>query len=140
MNDLKLLKPKPRMLAGKLVEKCLKTGISIKITCTYRSIEEQNRLYAQGRTRPGKIVTCAKGGFSLHNYGVAFDFCPLVKGKAAWNDIGLFDRVGKIGISLGLEWGGSWKRFRDRCHFQYTAGYSLEDFRKNRINWKKFEA
>jgi hypothetical protein len=38
-----------------------------------RSFAEQDALYAQGRTKPGKIVTKARGGFSNHNFGVAFD-------------------------------------------------------------------
>lgn len=42
----------------------------------YRSIEEQNALYAQGRTAPGKRVTNAKGGQSAHNFGMAIDVAP----------------------------------------------------------------
>lgn len=40
----------------------------------YRSFEEQDALYAQGRTTPGDIVTNAKGGESAHNYGCATDW------------------------------------------------------------------
>ena len=50
---------------------------AIRLVQTGRSIEYQNELYAQGRTKPGKIVTKAKGGSSFHNYFLAFDFAIL---------------------------------------------------------------
>lgn len=50
-------------------------GLHIRITQGLRTIAEQNDLYAQGRTKPGAIVTKAKGGLSFHNYGLAIDFC-----------------------------------------------------------------
>ncbi len=137
-NKLDLLKPRVKRLTLKLLEECKSNGIGIIITQTLRTTEEQNRLYASGRTRPGKIVTNARGGYSFHNFGVAFDFCPVVRGEAVWNDLKLFEKVGKMGKSLGLEWGGDWKSFPDRPHFQFTAGYSLEDFRKNKIDQNKF--
>ena len=46
-------------------------GIQLRITQGYRSIAEQDALYAQGRTAPGEIVTNARGGQSYHNYGLA---------------------------------------------------------------------
>lgn len=102
-----------------------------------RTKEEQDKLYAQGRTMPGKIVTQAKGGDSMHNYAVAFDICPIVNGKAVW-EISLFNKIGKLGMDIGLEWGGSWKKFIDRPHFQYTAGHDLTAFKTNKIDLKKF--
>ena len=45
----------------------------LRFAYTYRSFDEQNHLYAQGRTKPGKIVTYAKGGQSYHNFGLAFE-------------------------------------------------------------------
>ncbi len=75
----------------------------------------------------------------MHNYGVAFDCAPLsVNGGIDWGNIALFKKVGKIGESIGLEWGGSWKNFPDYPHFQYTAGYSLKDFLNKNIDWLKF--
>ena len=69
---------------------------------------------------------------------MAFDICPLVNGKTSWNYIELFKKVGSIGESLGLEWGGNWKKFKDLPHFQYTAGYTLAQFRNKKINEEKF--
>ncbi len=139
MGDLDRLKPRVRRIAEELIAACRKKGIEILITSTYRGNEEQNDLYAKGRTKPGPKVTNAKAGESLHNYGIAFDICPLVKGKPAWKAANLFRLAGKIGASLGLEWGGSWKSFPDLPHFQFTAGYKISDFQNNRIDWKKFE-
>lgn len=139
MTKLELLKPKVRELAEKLINECKRQGHQITITQTLRTIEEQDALYAQGRTKPGNIVTKAKGGYSLHNFGVAFDICPIVNGKAAWSDTTLFRKIGEIGVKFGLEWGGTWTSFPDLPHFQYLAGYSLTDFRNNKIDWKKFE-
>jgi len=138
MDKLKLLKPKVKKLALALQKKAQAEGINLIFTCGFRSIAEQNQLYARGRTVPGKIVTIARGGDSLHNYGVAFDICPVIGGKAIWNDLKLFNRIGKIGQELGLEWGGAWSGFVDRPHFQYTAGYFLRDFKQGKIDWKKF--
>jgi len=107
-------------------------GIDVLITSTYRDNQSQDELYAQGRTRPGKIVTNARGGQSFHNYRVAFDFVPVIGGKAVWNDLALFRRLGKIGKSLGLEWGGDWK-FRDYPHLQYTGGLTIKQLQAGQV-------
>ena len=138
MAKLELLKPKVKCLAEQLIGECGKNGIKIIISETRRSIGKQNELYAQGRTKPGEVVTNAKGGYSFHNYGVAFDFCPVVKNKAVWENVKLFETIGAIGESIGLEWGGRWKKVIDRPHFQYTLGYTIDDFRKGSVDWHKF--
>lgn len=112
------------MYAMRFLHACTLKGINILITCTYRDNEYQDYLYAQGRTRPGKIVTNAKGGESAHNYKVAFDFCPLVGGKPDWNDTKLWKEIGAIGQSVGLDWGGSWKSFPDMPHMQ-VPGFKI---------------
>lgn len=139
MNKIDSLKPKVRKLAYELISECEKEGIEIKIVQTLRSIRKQNDLYAQGRTKPGNIVTNAKGGYSFHNFGVAFDVCPVVNKKLEWNDKKLFKKIGAIGISLGLEWGGAWKTFKDLPHFQYRANYTLNDFRTEKVNYRDFD-
>lgn len=116
--------------ARQLIEQAYKEGINVIITQGFRTIEEQNALYAQGRTKPGKIVTNARGGYSYHNFGLAFDFAVLnADGSVNWNVDEKWKRVGAIGKSLGLEWGGDWKDFKDYPHFQYTFGLSLTDLR-----------
>lgn len=116
--------------ARQLIEEAYREGINVIITQGLRTVEEQNALYAQGRTKPGKIVTNAKGGYSYHNFGLAFDFAILnPDGSVSWNVDEKWKRVAQIGKSLGLEWGGDWKDFKDYPHFQYTFGLSLADLR-----------
>lgn len=97
------------------------------ITSTLRDNESQAALYAQGRTTPGNKVTNAKAGQSFHNYACAFDFVPLVNGKAQWNDLKLFERCGSIAESVGLEWAGRWVSFKEYAHCQYTGGLTIKD-------------
>lgn len=122
------LNPKVAALCSEFINKCKEQGIDVIITSTYRDTESQNALYAQGRTTPGNKVTNAKGGQSFHNWKVAFDFCPLVNGKAQWNDSSLFEKCGEIGESIGLEWAGRWVKFKELAHLQYTNGLTLADF------------
>lgn len=120
-RDITQLHPEAQRLALLLVEKCKEQGLIIKITDCVRSKAEQDALYAQGRTAPGSIVTNVKYPNSRHNWGDAFDFCRN-DGKGAYNDSdGFFAKVGAIGKSLGLEWGGDWKSIVDKPHFQLAG-------------------
>lgn len=136
--DLTLLKPKVMELAKMLIKECKKQGFTIIISRGFRSEEEQNEYYKHGRTKTGKIITMVKGGFSFHNFGVAFDISPIVKDGEERKKEELCRKAGKIGMALGLEWGGTWTEFIDLPHFQYTEGYSIEDFRNNMVDWNKF--
>lgn len=113
-----------------LIKRAYAKGISIIITQGYRSIAEQNALYAQGRTKPGSVVTNAKGGYSYHNFKLAIDFAVLDSdGSVNWNVDRRWREVGAIGQSLGLEWGGAWTSFKDYPHFQLTFGLSMAQLR-----------
>jgi peptidoglycan L-alanyl-D-glutamate endopeptidase CwlK len=135
INSRKLtdLHPKVADKAQRFISECQRHGIEILITSTYRDAESQNALYAIGRTKPGKRVTNAKAGQSFHNWRVAFDFVPLVHGKAAWNDTELFKKCGEIGESVGLDWAGRWQKFKEMAHMQYTGGLSIADFQKGKL-------
>lgn len=126
-EDIKELVSYLQPYTTKLIEECKKQGINIKITETYRSQARQDYLYAQGRTRAGNIVTNAKT--SVHSSRKAFDVCINVKGQEY--DDKLLKQVGKIGVSLGLEWGGNWSTFKDSPHFQM-----LEEPKKSTIKIK----
>lgn len=126
-RDISELHPLVQEKAHAFLAMCKERGINVTVTSTYRDHESQNALYAQGRTKPGRIVTKAQGGQSFHNWRVAFDVVPVVGGKAVWDDEVLWQKLGDIGIACGLEWGGKWK-FRDYPHFQYTGGLKLADF------------
>lgn len=104
-------------------------GYKVLVTQTLRTIEEQNALYEQGRTKPGAIVTNAKGGYSYHNYGLALDFCMIrTDGSLDWIVGTKWRRIAEIGKSLGFEWGGDWTgSLIDYPHLQYTFGLSISD-------------
>lgn len=116
MADVNNLVPKLKTLMNKFLVECKKQGIDLIVTQGFRSTLEQNALYAQGRTMPGKIVTNAKWGQSAHNFGKAFDICFLVNKKASY--VGDWVKVGAIGELCGLTWGGRWKSFPDKPHFE----------------------
>lgn len=133
IKDLDRLHPYVKELAEKLLLKCKEDGINIIITETFRTMKRQQELYNQGRTTPGKIVTKAKPGNSIHNYGLAFDIVPVEKGKALWKRYDLFKKVGKIGVALGLSWGGNWRSFKDYPHFEWTGGLTLKDLKAGKM-------
>lgn len=128
MRDVSMLHPKLRKKIAQLQELCAKNGITIGISECLRTVAEQDALYAKGRTAPGAIVTNCKGSSysSMHQWGVAFDIYLKVdvdgdgqtSDDAFNNATGIFDKVGALGQSIGLEWGGSWKSKVDKPHFQ----------------------
>ncbi len=114
--------------AAILIERAEAKGISIVITDDYRSHEEQDKLYAQGRQNSGEIVTYAQGGESYHNYGLAIDFAlQLESGEVIWdldydgNGNGQSDwlEVADIAKELGFEWGGDWHHFKDTLIYKW---------------------
>jgi len=144
MKDLSVLHPYVKYLAEKLIEKSKKQGINIIITQTYRTIKEQNEIYAQGRTKVGAIISNAKGGSSFHNFRLAFDFAVLnVDGTTVnWSSSCDTDKdgqkdyyeVGAIGKSLGLTWGGTdFGNFVDLPHFQWTGGLTLKEVQAGKV-------
>lgn len=119
-RDTSQLHPRLQAKIIELKAICEAKGLKIGISECVRTVKEQDALYAQGRTKAGKIVTNAKGSSysSMHQWGVAFDFYRN-DGKGAYNNSdGFFYKVGKIGRSIGLEWGGDWKSIKDLPHFQ----------------------
>lgn len=139
---VQLLHPKIRDEVKATIEKAEQSFpdfIAIRVVQGLRTIEEQDALYAQGRTKPGKRVTNAKGGSSYHNYGLAVDFAILYdKDKngsfesLSWDLIADMDRDGKADWmevvkafkEAGYEWGGDWTSIVDNPHFQKTFGFS----------------
>lgn len=111
------LLPEVQPFARALVHKANVNGVKIKILSGLRTYEEQNALYAQGRTAPGNKVTNARGGFSNHNFGIAFDI-GIFEGAKYLGDSPKYKAVGVLGMELGLEWGGNWKTIVDQPHYQ----------------------
>lgn len=115
------------------VDAALNGRATCRIISSLRTFKEQEALYAQGRTKPGKKVTNAKPGQSIHNYGLAVDICLIIDGKvASWDTKADWDgdkqsdwmEVVTIFKRHGWEWGGSWISFKDMPHFQKTFGLS----------------
>jgi len=94
--------------------KMFEANIEFIVTCTYRSQEDQDKLWAQGRTAPGNRVTWTQ--HSRHTQRDAFDVAILKNGKITWEDADYWE-AGLIGESVGLVWGGRWHT-PDFPHFQ----------------------
>ena len=78
------LRPNFRALVDLWLADCQSVDLQVLVYCTLRTNDEQDRLYAFGRTLPGRIVTNATAGNSAHNWGFALDFVPLLAGKPQW--------------------------------------------------------
>ncbi len=126
-------------LHPKLVEKLQRLiaamtalGYPMQIVQGLRTAEYQQGLYAQGRTKPGKIVTncdgiklksnhqAASDGFG-HAADLAFVDDPRTPANETWNEE-LWQRVGPAygacAKAVGLVWGGDWKSIVDRPHVE----------------------
>ena len=144
LERIKLIHPKLEKELNKIyAEICeaLDGRAECRFTHTLRTFAEQDALYAQGRTKPGKIVTNAKSGRSWHNYGMAVDIVLLIDKnrdgvfesisydtKADFDGDGRRDWIEVVNIfkQYGWEWGGDWK-FVDNPHFQKTLGHTIAE-------------
>jgi peptidoglycan LD-endopeptidase CwlK len=141
-RNLEDLHPVVKDRAKRIRSAMFAIGTPILITCTYRSNTEQSKLYEQGRSMPGRIVTNAKPGKSPHNVtrtiagvvepsALAFDICfgtprPGSFGrfsKVTWN--GPWDVVATLARHIGLAWGGDWSHAPDMAHFYHPQWRDL---------------
>ncbi len=124
MNDAsqkRLAKVHPELASRiqALIEGLAQQGLQIEVVQGLRTFAEQDALFAQGRTKPGPIVTRARGGQSNHNYGLAVDLVPFNNGQPNWNaPLSVWTTIGMAAHNLGLQWGGDWKKFVDKPHVQ----------------------
>lgn len=142
---VQLLHPKIREQVKTLIEQAeeqLGQYAAIRIVQGFRTFPEQNGLYAQGRTKPGKRVTNSKAGQSYHNYGLAIDFALLYdKDKngtfetLSWDLLADMDKDGErdwmevvdIFEAANYVWGGRFNSIPDNPHLELTFG----------LNWRK---
>lgn len=121
------------------INKNLPKGVRLRFTHTLRTIKEQDDLYAQGRTKKGSIVTNAKGGQSIHNYGLAFDIVIMLEKDGIWGISWDFDKHWQKVVDFfkanGWTWGGDWK-FKDNPHFEFSQGKSWKYF--SQLNKDKY--
>lgn len=145
-REIRDLSPAMQVLYNKFNDRCRrdielqKLGVTVLLICTFRDQDEQARLYAQGRTTPGKVVTNAKPGQSAHNVQTpqgkplaeAFDFVPLINGKPDWSDhddpatpvdeLDVWMKCGAHAEAVGLKWYGRPDApFREFPHCQNPA-------------------
>ena len=119
------LADKIRQLASQLEA----SGTYIRVVQGLRTTAEQDALYAQGRTAPGKIVTNCRGGYSYHNFGLAVDCVPSTQGPGQpydpdWNESHpVWKQMIDAGVALGLTAGALWRSFPDAPHFQLTGRF-----------------
>ncbi len=131
-KNLATLHPKAAALARAFLANAaaaLPAGVVVKIISGTRTYAEQNALYEQGRSKPGPKVTNARGGYSNHNFGVAFDI-GLFQGAKYLEESPLYAKLGPIGEAAGLEWGGRWKSMQDEPHYQARTGLTLAQMRE----------
>ena len=117
------------------MDRCWKKGLALAITSGWRSPAEQMTLFRLGRQQtldglwhiadPSKVVTNAMPDRAPHCRGAAYDVVPLVKEKAAWDRLDLFQAIADCAQGLGLVWGGSWPKFKDLPHFELEGWRSL---------------
>lgn len=111
-----------RDIVRKILTEAEKSGHRVLLTSGRRTMAEQARLYAKGRTEAGKIVTNALPGSSAHNFGLAVDFCPFKPdGKTLdWNDDStVWEVVGVIAEHNSMMWGGRFHSFVDKPHIEH---------------------
>ena len=155
------LHPSVRIEVTKVIKECdlaLTGRAKVRITQGLRTFKEQDDLYALGRTKVnpngktprkpmGNIVTYARGGKSVHNYGFAVDICMIIDGKTAdfnhkkdWDNDTVADwfECVKIFVKHGWEWGGNWKSFKDIPHFDkknYNSWQKLSKLKRDADNY-----
>jgi peptidoglycan LD-endopeptidase CwlK len=125
------LLPKTQILARQFMKRVqnLGNGNTVKIISGTRTYGEQTVLYRQGRFgNPGPIITNAKAGQSNHNFGLAWDI-GIFKNGQYLGESPLYKEVPKTGLVAGLEWGGDWKKFTDRPHYQISVELALAQVR-----------
>jgi peptidoglycan L-alanyl-D-glutamate endopeptidase CwlK len=119
------LHPRLHDKTRQLVQSAARNGIKIKVISGLRTYDEQNSLYAQGRSSSGKVVTNARGGYSNHNFGVAFDVGVFsADGSKYLDESPSYKTVGQLGKALGFEWGGDWSSIQDQPHFQLRPAWA----------------
>lgn len=125
---LQLLHPKIRNKAIDAYNEAVKVtpvGVHPYIDQTLRTFAESDALYAQGRTKPGEIVSNSKAGQSYHNYSLALDFHLQINGKDVWDQNNPnWKVVINIFKKYGFASGADWKTFKDYPHFEMTLGYN----------------
>lgn len=114
-RDIDLLRDDVAANCRIFIKKCADAGYPVLVTNTVRDAEYQAQLYKNGYAKT------ALPSFHWDKVGCAFDICKNVKGQE-YNDATFWRGVSKIGKEMGFTWGGDWKSFPDKPHFQWDNG------------------
>lgn len=150
--ELKGLHPKVADAVSQLLNEAKARGLSVGLFCGLRTVDQQNALFAKGRTvenpdgksdeKPmGNIVTRARWGQSWHNYGLAVDVVfKDAKGRWTWNKTEEeWGDLGRVGEMFGMEWGGRWT-MKDYPHFQMRGAVQGVDHAKQILDTEGMDA
>jgi hypothetical protein len=127
-NNILHLHPKVRVAVVKVYVQLQSEEIPFQIFEAFRYPERQKELYAQGRTKPGNIVTYAKAWSSFHQYGLAVDFVLYINGTWSWDDGGTklkwWNKMHEFGTAEGL------MRLNFETPHLQILGVDVKDLRK----------
>ena len=153
-RDISICHPELQQKAEKLVSACRGQGLLyVYLLECFRTVAEQDALYAKGRTAPGSIVTNAKGSSysSHHQWGTALTFIVMTEQEHTTTMMVFFDLVGTIGVKIGLEWAETGKAqlisHIFSCHTGEAQQLCLKIYTAHQMNlkrhgvmkkWKKF--
>lgn len=113
----------------RVVERAIElTTVDFVVVQGARTQAEQDALYAQGRTKPGKKVTWTRN--SRHVGGFAVDVAPWIGGGIEWDDdgrIGAWPRIieamksAAAELRIPIKCGADWQKTPDRPHVELPA-------------------
>lgn len=113
-NELQYLRADVRVNCEKFLALCKEAGLNVKVTQTVRDDAYQKYLVSKGYASKD----ASRPTFHSVKAGLAFDICKNIRGHE-YDDASFFARCGQIGKQVGFSWGGDWKKFPDRPHFQW---------------------
>lgn len=125
------LLPNAQIQARKFMSLAKDFRLTVKLISGTRSYAEQDELF---KKRPK--VTNARGGYSNHNFGIAWDI-GIFSGNKYYTGATSAEEKAYIELSklilptLGdkLSWGGNWKSIVDRPHYEMTTNKPISQVR-----------
>lgn len=133
--NIATLLPKAQRAARQFLNAAATFPYQVKILSGTRTYAEQADIYAQGRTKPGKVVTNAKAGSSNHNFGIAFDV-GIFDGKKYFTGANAVETKAYSDLRKltkkqvpELDWGGDWKTIKDAPHYELRSGKTTSQVR-----------
>lgn len=125
-RNIATLSLKAQREARLFLARALQGGLLVRIISGTRTYAEQNELFKKGRFgNPGPVVTKAKGGYSNHNFGIAWDIGIFTATGGYLSDGPEYAQAAKLGLTSPVEWGGNWTTIVDKPHFQLALGMGV---------------